>query len=167
MKVLRADESGSWLKRHRASKAEASSKLACVAWPEGLAQQRELAARLAEIADWTSGAVVLERPGMPRSSVLAELCAFRQAHGYPTTPSDIQLGTAPGHLLDDDERQNKDSLRQLMGFMMAGYLEGTVANKSGRLVAVFGCGVIDFHVTDKAIAGRVRALVSEMGLAES
>src|SRR5713226_4516607 len=165
MKVLRAADSSTWLKRRSARKPEtAGGDHWCVVWPEADRGQEQLAACLAEVTSWTAGGIVLERPGMPREQAATDLCSFRQSHGYATSSEDIQLGAAPGHLFDETETANKESVRRLLVLMMSGDLEGTLANKSGRLIAVFGCGVIDFYVRDKSLAGRLRNAIRELGL---
>jgi hypothetical protein len=47
---------------------------------------------------------------------------------------------------------------------MAGHLEGRLVTKDGRFVAVFGCGVIDFHSANKSLSGRLRTLLKDLRL---
>lgn len=166
MRVLSAEESATWLKqRQLRSLKTGGGEHWQVMWPEGdpLAI-REFATRLAAMADWRSAAMILERPGLPRMGALEDVCSLRQACGYRTTPTDLQLGVAPGHLLDDSPTENRENVRRLLTAMMSGYLEGTLVTKSGRFAAVVGCGVIEFHSRDKSLSGKLRGILRDLHL---
>jgi hypothetical protein len=49
--------------------------------------------------------------------------------------------------------------------MMLGYLEGRLVSKSGDFVAAVGCGVIEFRCRNKALAGRLRGMLTDLSLA--
>jgi hypothetical protein len=133
-------------------------------YPEQRATQDLLADRLTRLTDWTGGGVVLERPGLPREDALDEVCSLRREYGYPTSRDDLQLGVSPGHLLDGERSENARNLGRLAGAMLRGHLEGTIASKGGRLVAVVECAVIHFYAREKPLAGKIRELIKELRL---
>jgi hypothetical protein len=101
---------------------------------------------------------------MSRATAVEELCAYRAS-----VTSDVahasHIWQWPGHVLDDaEEYANKEHVRQLLGIMMSGYIEGTLATKSARFIVVVGCGVLDFYVRDKSTSGRLRGLAASTGL---
>ena len=153
MRILPAEEAASWLKRRRKAAADVSS---VVTWPTDPSTRSALAASLAALAGWRGGAIILERPGMPRPEALAELCALQAAHGVQSTPGDIQLGTYPGHLFDADPAINQELVRHLLETMMAGHVEGHLVTKDGAFWATVGCGVLEFRVSDKSLSGALR-----------
>lgn len=166
MRILTKEESQWWLKKKGLDRRPPEHSVRYrFAWPEGNeAAIRELSSRLAALTDWSSGAIVLDRPGMPRKEALEELCSIRETYGHPTWPEDIQLGTAPGHLLDDSEERNKENIIRLLHIMMTGYLEGILTNKNGRVAFAFHCGIIEAYLRDKSVTGIFRTILRELQL---
>jgi hypothetical protein len=156
---MAADEAATWLKGRRKS---APAVTLAVVWPEAPSLRTGLAAGLAELSGWRGGAVILERPGMPRPSALADLCELQAAHGVASTPDDIQLGRYPGHLFDADPATNRGLVRRLLDIMMGGYLEGHLVAKDSRFWATVGCGIVDFRVADKSISGSLREVTRSL-----
>lgn len=165
MRVLSADESSSWLKRHVGRRPiHGNRQQWSIVWPEEPSTLARFLVVLATTPDWTAGAVVLNRPGMPREVELDEVCELRREYGYPTSRADLCLGVAPGHLLDDGKDENARNLSRLLASMVGGHLEGVLATKSGRLIAVVGCGTIEIVVRDKGLSGRLRTGIRSLGL---
>lgn len=160
MKVLSAHESSAWLKR-RKLKARSSANDLCVAFPEERHAQEVFASALAGITDWSSGVVVLDRPGMPHEQALVDVCGLHAEYGHQSTPGDIQMGTWPGHLLDDDKAQNSRNVERLLRAMVSGYLEGVVAKKSGRFAIFVDCGRVRLLIGEKSLSGRVREMLRD------
>jgi hypothetical protein len=133
-----------------------------VSWPEEPSGLSQLAEGLAELSNWSGAALVLSRPGMPREAAVDDVCRIHGEFGYSSRPADVKAG--PGHIFDADPVVNRATLKRLLVAVMSGYLEGRLVTKDGRFVAVFGCGVIDFHSADKGLSGRLRTLFKELRL---
>jgi hypothetical protein len=161
MKILDAEDAKSWLRARRKAAAATSVN---VVWPGEPVPLRNFTTRLSEISEWRGGAVILDRPGMPRDEGLAWICAFQQAHGVSSTPGDIRLGLYPGHLLDDDPVTNQGHVQGLLQVMMGSFLEGHLATKDGRFIASVCCGIVELRVSDKSLSGRVRGIIQDLEL---
>jgi hypothetical protein len=99
---------------------------------------------------------------MPRDAALDDVCRLHGEFGYSSAPADVKAG--PGHVFDAEPAANRGTLKHLLVAMMAGHLEGRLVTKDGRFVAVFGCGVIDFHSANKSLSGRLRTLLKDLRL---
>ena len=163
MRTLSADESAAWLKSHRIQRGTIAgvAERWRVLWPEGDARRiQSVASKLALLASWSGGVLVIANSAMPGPSGFASVVAIRRPQASAATPEEI-LAQSPGHQFDESPERNQALVAALLGAMMSGYVEGVLASKGARVVATVGCGLIELTARDKSISGRVRALLRE------
>ncbi len=164
MKILTAAECGAWLKRKGVSRRHLPPCAAhwTIAWPEDVVRLESFASGVAAASSWHGGGLMLRPAGMPREHAFVQLREVHADCGKAVERAELVAG--PGYVFEGPTGRDAPLVKRLLLVLMTGYLEGRLVSRTGRFMAVFGCGVIDFYSSDKSLSAKIRAVQATLGI---